>query len=219
MKMIATYNHPDFKNNKGLWVRTKKIIRSDNIAEVQHSRSSEIWSSIVRRTNKEGSYQKQNPTYTCSENNFQSYQDFASWCQTKEDYWKIDDNGRWWQLDKDLLIRGNKIYSPSTCIFVPQAVNTCYSNVEPDEGGLQGVRLDIKTQKYVARCCVEGSTSRHIAYYITAQDAHRAWQEAKIKQTEILIDKSYSKEVNSLLKAVKERLCNDVNRGEVTLYV
>lgn len=186
---------------------------------MQHSRSSELWSSIVRRTNKEGSYQKKNTSYNYSANNFESYQSFASWCQTKEDYWNRDDNGRWWQLDKDLLIRGNKLYSPNTCIFVPQLVNVCYSNVKAGNCGFVGVRFDSKTQKYVSRCCTHNSKKRHIGYYASAYEAHKAWQLAKVYETEQLIKKNYSTDVNNLLLNIKERLLNDIFSGEATINV
>lgn len=49
------------------------------------------------------------------------FSNFKKWFdeQTKE---------KGWQLDKDILVKGNKVYSPSTCCFVPQEVNTMLKN-------------------------------------------------------------------------------------------
>lgn len=38
--------------------------------------------------------------------------------------WWIDNHKDDWQLDKDLLVAGNKVYSPETCIYVPRWLNS-----------------------------------------------------------------------------------------------
>lgn len=63
------------------------------------------------------------PTYQdvtcCSE--WLSFANFLEWCNKEVDY-KGKPQGM--ALDKDLIIKGNKVYSPETCSFVPRFVNT-----------------------------------------------------------------------------------------------
>ena len=82
------------------------------------------WQGMLRRC--EGKYKENRPTYagvTCSET-FKSYSYFYEWCQTQIGFGNVDNNGRFWHLDKDILVQGNKLYSEDTCCFVPQRENT-----------------------------------------------------------------------------------------------
>lgn len=62
-------------------------------------------------------YQNLNPSYkgckVCEE--WHNFQSFAEW-MSKQDY-----NDK--QLDKDIKIKGNKVYSPAACMFVSQKDN------------------------------------------------------------------------------------------------
>jgi hypothetical protein len=53
-------------------------------------------------------------------------------------------------LDKDILYKGNKIYSPDTCVFVPQEINALFVKNDANRGDLPiGVFYTLtKTNKY-----------------------------------------------------------------------
>ena len=69
-------------------------------------------------------YHKKEPTYidceVCEE--WLNYQNFAKWFY--KNYYEISNEKMC--LDKDILIKGNKIYSPQTCIFVPNRINNLF---------------------------------------------------------------------------------------------
>ena len=54
---------------------------------------------------------------------------FAKWCN--ENYYIVEGEGTT-QLDKDILIPGNKIYSPDTCIFVPKQSSINFGTMKPN---------------------------------------------------------------------------------------
>ena len=74
-------------------------------------------------------YQTRQPTYKgCNvSDNFLNYSFFYDWCQEQIGFGKVDDKGRCWCLDKDLLFVGNKTYSETTCVFVPQEINLFFN--------------------------------------------------------------------------------------------
>jgi hypothetical protein len=72
------------------------------------------------------------PTYKdCTlYDDWHNFQNFAAW--NDQNYYEI--NGEKMNLDKDILVKGNKVYSPETCIFVPSRINTLFINRKLDRG-------------------------------------------------------------------------------------
>ena len=75
------------------------------------------WSNMLRRCY-DKDYQDKHPTYKgCYvDDSWHNFQNFAAW------FTKNQVEG--FYLDKDILFEGNKVYSPETCCFVPQEINT-----------------------------------------------------------------------------------------------
>ena len=66
-------------------------------------------------------------------------------------------------LDKDILYKGNKIYSPSTCIFVPNRINTLFTKSNLTRGKYPiGVNIDNKTHKFRARCSIFDNINKKV---------------------------------------------------------
>lgn len=56
-------------------------------------------------------------------------------------------------LDKDILNKGNKIYSPENCIFVPQSINNLFIKRQNNRGEYPiGVCYHKATNKFRASC-------------------------------------------------------------------
>lgn len=80
-----------------------------------------IWNGMLHRCYNP-KYIEVRPTYAeCSSSlDWRNQVNFKSW------FLKQIENGFYqegWELDKDLLVRGNKIYSSDTCVFLPQRLN------------------------------------------------------------------------------------------------
>lgn len=112
------------------------------------------WRNMVYRCISDD-YKEKHPTYKnvscCAE--WLEFDNFCQWVITQENYSVLKDTE--WAPDKDILIKGNKIYSPNTVCLVPQNVNKLFLKHDSKHGELPiGVTLNknSKSNKYVARC-------------------------------------------------------------------
>ena len=145
-------------------------------SKVNYKRTKEYqtWKGMLERCYS-GITQVNQPSYvgcTVSEN-FKNFQYFAEWCNQQ-----IGFGNKGWQLDKDILFTGNKIYSEDNCVFVPQEVNLL---MRTGQRGLYptGVHYDVRCKRFRARC-VDG-TKVFDTYHRTLEDAVSSYKSTKVK--------------------------------------
>lgn len=95
--------------------------------------------------------------------------------------WMISQPWEGGHLDKDILIPGNKYYSPETCVFIDQAVNKFLCDAGSIRGDWPiGVCWAKREKKFLARCCnPENGKHEFIGYFDCPDAAHEAWRRRK----------------------------------------
>lgn len=97
-------------------------------------------------------------------------------------------------VDKDLLYRGNKEYSPDKCCIIPQTLNSMLSNCKKrkaSRGRIRkmelplGVRYDERLQMYYGSIMPFGHDENiKLSYWETPE---QAFEDKKFKQADILM--------------------------------
>lgn len=121
--------------------------------------------------------QERNRTYKgCTvSDEWLTFSNFKAWMEKHE--WE----GK--QLDKDILIEGNKIYSADTCVFVTQATNKFTIDSGASRGEwLIGADWRKRIGKFRSRCRNPFTKkSEHLGYFTSEQEAHQAWRKRKLE--------------------------------------
>lgn len=87
--------------------------------------------------------------------------------------------GQRMDLDKDILFKGNTVYSPETCCFVPHCINTLFLNCKKCRGDCPlGVHFDKDKGKYRAEMAFMGKSVK-LGTFETAEDAFARYKEYK----------------------------------------
>lgn len=142
------------------------------------------WHGMMKRCYNE-KYLKKFPTYVecivCEE--WLNFQNFAKWYD--QNYYTIE--GQKMELDKDILMKGNKVYSPETCIFVPKSINYLFIKCNARRGDTPiGMYYNKEINKYTANCSNGQMKTINLGSYNTVEQAFKAYKEFKeklIKQT------------------------------------
>ena len=133
----------------------------------------DLWKSFLGRCyNPE--YQRGKPTYVgCSvSENFKSYSYFYEWVQKQIGFRQED-----FQLDKDLLLRGNKVYSEDTCLFLPRDLNSLLNSSKAARGSFP-LGVSKRGFRFIAACRTDKASS-YIGRFDTPELAFQAYKEVK----------------------------------------
>ena len=130
------------------------------------------------------------------------YSNFKKWYD--ENYYEVDEEKM--QLDKDILHKGNKIYSPDNCIFVPKNINVLFTKRDSERGMYPiGVYCNGRKDKvYMARCSNGEGKSVFLGRYNTPEEAFFKYKEFKDKLIKKIAD-SYKHKIPKILY---ETLCS-----------
>src|SRR5690554_1544968 len=126
-------------------------------------------------------------------------------------WYKEQDPPEGWQLDKDILYKGNKVYSPDTCVFVPRELNLFVNDhVTIPSKHLRGVIFDPRYNVYKAYCRdIELGKKKYLGDFKDKLDAHNAYREHKWKQAQIWIERIENddrfKKKEQLIQSITER--------------
>ena len=142
----------------------------------KNTKEYELWQSMLRRCYSIA-FKKKNPTYGGCEvsDNFKSYEYFYEWCNNQ-----IGFNNKDWHLDKDLLTKGNKVYSENTCIFIPKEINSLLTKSTASRGKhLIGVSWNKANKAFVAKVKKNKGRQEYLGLFNTELEAFNAYKKAK----------------------------------------
>lgn len=139
----------------------------------------ELWTNMLERCYSEN-YHKKMPTYLgCTvSDSFKDYTYFFEWCQTQ-----IGFNIEGYELDKDLIYKGNREYNEDNCVFIPHELNMLLLKSNSTRGDLP-IGVSKHGNNFRTRCRAEGKqiclgtfNTPELAF-----NAYKTFKEAHIKE-------------------------------------
>ena len=141
----------------------------------------EVWKGMLRRCYSDRFKEKNKSYESCSVHpDWHNFQNFADWYLSHEFY------GLGYELDKDILVQGNREYSSTTCCLVPRQLNLLIQKPQKKSSKLPvGVTKAARGGKYMARIRMYGQY-KSLGNFETPELAGKKYKEKK---------ESYVKEV------------------------
>ena len=148
-------------------------------------KSYKVWNRMLQRCYNENLRHLHQTYADCVvSDDFKYYSKFKEWAEKQIGYTQDG-----WALDKDILVRGNKVYSAETCAFVPNEIN-CLIHTGKSYRGLlpQGVVLSSNKKRYRARVSMCGKYYDQ-GTFDTPEEAFMKYKEVKEVHIKEVADK------------------------------
>lgn len=171
---------------------------SNSVYSVKNERSYRVWSNLLLRTI-DNPLKKYFPAYKncelCEE--WKEYANFKAWYDNP-----INGYINGYDLDKDILSNGRKLYSPDTCCFIPKHLNFLIRNKTKKDGLPNGVYKN--SRGYQSRFYYYGE--KFLKQHNTIEEAEKEYKRIKSKYIKKEAEKLYSK--NLITEKVYKALIN-----------
>ena len=137
------------------------------------TKSYNLWLGLLERCYSLKTQEKR-PTYRgCqASESFKNYSYFHNWCQTQVGFGREG-----YHLDKDLIFKGNKLYSEDTCLFLPSELNVLLTSRKAARGILP-VGVSANGNGFQAETH-HGTNSPYIGRFNTPELAFQAYKQVK----------------------------------------
>lgn len=137
------------------------------------------WTNMIKRCYRQG-----RATYEECEicEDWFLFSNFKTWMQSKD--WEDK------HLDKDLLLPGNKLYSPETCVFISGELNSFLLDHKSRRGDLPLGVSKIKGRNKFSSFCRNPFTKKNenLGYFETPEQAHLTWKKRKLEHAKVYAD-------------------------------
>lgn len=142
----------------------------------------DTWFQMIRRCFDEKEKEKR-PSYknaTCCKE-WLLFENFYEWLHSQENFdkwYNSKSNKERWCLDKDILAKGNKVYSPETCCLVPNNVNVLFTNRKNHRGSLP-IGVTKHNNQFMAQCMnpfTDNKNQEYLGTYPTPEEAFHAYK-------------------------------------------
>lgn len=176
------------KNNRahGIGIVDTNTMISKNI----QSESYKKWYDMLHRVRSHRAYVN---VTICNE--WLTYSNFKQWFDVNY----IDG----WEIDKDILSNESKVYSPSTCIFVPKELNKFFVTQKTELP--VGVSWCKEKQKYKAQISI-GNKNKFIGRYDSISEASEEYKKYKVAYGLLLLYK-YQNSINpNVFEHIKNKI-------------
>lgn len=153
-----------------------------------------IWSNMIHRCYQTRTDRRRDINYKkcIISGDWQNFQNFVDWYDNNIKLYMLDDTPC---IDKDLLYKNNRIYSPKTCLLIPEEINIFMTNSKFKRGEFPiGVYFDKDSNNFKAQCNDPlNRYSRNIGRYNTAEEAFYAYKNRKEQYAKDLANCFYGK--------------------------
>lgn len=166
------------------------------VIDGERTKEYSAWNSVLTRchtksyVNGENYYSRYEDVEICDD--WLLFENFYEWIHSQDNFeqWLSLDKGA---VDKDILVKGNKVYSPDMCCLVPSNVNTLFIKSDKARGKYPiGVTYKTRDNVFEAQCNINGKET-YIGRFRSFNDAFIAYKNVKEKYIKQVAKDEYAK--------------------------